>query len=105
MSGRERSVCLQMTGVLPGFWIWIFVVGACVCASAVSAEEAEEAVGEFNSRIQPLLEHYCYDCHGEGSAKGDVSLDDPAKGAQHLDNRELWLQVWKNLRPRMSVRS
>ena len=53
---------------------------------------------QFNTKIKPFLSKYCYDCHGDGSAKGQVSLDDPQKGAHRMDNRELWLQIWKNLR-------
>jgi len=53
---------------------------------------------QFNSKIKPFLSKYCYDCHGEGSSKGQVSLDDPQKGAHQMDNRELWLQIWEYLR-------
>ena len=99
MVERERSVCLQMTGVLPGSWIRILVAGACVWSSAVAEEDASKtATAEFESRIRPLLEHYCFDCHGDGSRKGEISLDDPEKGAHKLGNKGLWLQVWKNLR-------
>ncbi|NRB28651.1 MAG: DUF1587 domain-containing protein, partial [Roseibacillus sp.] len=88
-----------MTGVLPGSWIRIFTAGACVWASAVAQEDASKATAaEFESRIKPLLEHYCFDCHGDGSRKGEISLDDPEKGAHKLDNQELWLRIWKNLR-------
>jgi len=88
-----------MTGVLPGSWTRIFAAGVCVWASAVAEEDASKAAAaEFESRIKPLLEHYCFDCHGDGSRKGEISLDDPEKGAHKLDNHGLWLQVWKNLR-------
>jgi mono/diheme cytochrome c family protein len=99
MAGREPTACLGMTGVLPGSWTRIFAAGVCVWASVAAEEDASKAAtAEFESRIKPLLEHYCFDCHGDGSRKGEISLDDPEKGAHKLDNHGLWLQVWKNLR-------
>jgi hypothetical protein len=31
-------------------------------------------VDDFNKRIQPILESYCYDCHGKKKTKGKVKL-------------------------------
>ncbi|NNC89060.1 MAG: DUF1592 domain-containing protein [Akkermansiaceae bacterium] len=53
---------------------------------------------EFEEEIGPLLEHYCYDCHGDGSRKGDVSLDEFGDVAAHLADRDHWLAVWRNIR-------
>ena len=53
---------------------------------------------EFEKKIAPLLEDYCYDCHGDSSKKGDVSLDEFKNLASHLENHDLWLRVWKKLR-------
>ena len=52
----------------------------------------------FEEEIQPLLEDYCYDCHGDGSSKGDFSMDGYGNLSQHLDDVEHWLAVWRNLR-------
>ena len=57
-----------------------------------------EAGTEFREKIEPLLQDYCYDCHGDGAQKGDVSLDEFKDLSSHLENHELWLRVWKNLR-------
>ncbi len=65
-----------------------------VLAGTVSGEDAEE----FEKKIEPLLQDYCYDCHGDGSKKGEISLDAFKDLSSHLEDRDLWLRVWKNVR-------
>ena len=57
-------------------------------------------IGEvsFEKEIEPLLQDYCFDCHGDGSAKGDFSMDEYDDLSKHLDDVEHWLPVWQNLR-------
>ena len=35
----------------------------------------ESAAARFSDQVRPVLEQYCYGCHGMGSTKGGVSLD------------------------------
>lgn len=56
------------------------------------------AVAEYEKEIEPLLADFCFDCHGDGAAKGDVSLDTYETVAAHLGNRELWLRMYQNVR-------
>ena len=30
----------------------------------------------FTEKVLPLLEEYCFDCHGEGAKKGDFAMDE-----------------------------
>ena len=52
----------------------------------------------YTKEIVPLLEMYCYDCHGEGESKGKFSMDEFKDLPAHLSNRKHWLPVWQNLR-------
>ncbi len=52
----------------------------------------------YNKEIVPMLEKYCYECHGEGEAKGKFSMDEFKDLSGHLSNRKVWLPVWQNLR-------
>ena len=61
-------------------------------ATCVRAEES------FKKEILPLLEDYCFDCHGDGSSKGDFSMDNYSDLPKHLDDVEHWLAIWRNLR-------
>ena len=63
-------------------------------AGTASAEDAKE----FEKKIEPLLQDYCYDCHGDGSKKGEISLDALKDLSSRLEDRDLWLRVWKNVR-------
>ena len=41
--------------------------------------------------IRPVLEKYCWDCHGDGAKKGDVILDADKDEAAIARNRKLWM--------------
>src|SRR4051812_3148531 len=43
--------------------------------NVAKAAEAPAAV-QFRKEIQPILQQYCYDCHGDGVDKGKISLDE-----------------------------
>ncbi len=59
--------------------------------------EEPSAVAAFRAEIDPLLQTYCYDCHGDGESKGGVSFDEFATNEALLDH-DLWLAVLKNVR-------
>lgn len=61
-----------------------------------SALAEKEAL--FKKEILPLLEDYCFDCHGDGSKKGDFLMDEYADLKKHLNDVEHWLPVWRNVR-------
>jgi hypothetical protein len=52
----------------------------------------------YRKEIQPLLVEYCYDCHGDGSRKGDFRMDTFTDLSAHLDDTKHWIHVWQNLR-------
>lgn len=64
---------------------------------------AEEVVSkeleiEFKKKIEPLLQDYCFDCHGDGADKGDFVLDEHESTEALLKDRLTWLRVWENVR-------
>jgi mono/diheme cytochrome c family protein len=81
-----RSVCVKFTA-------W----GAIATLSAVSSLRADPATS-YNQEILPLLENYCFQCHGDGDAKGGFSLEDFKDLDAHLVDRKHWLPVWQNVR-------
>jgi hypothetical protein len=58
----------------------------------------EPGLDRFSGEVQPVLEQYCYGCHGLGSKKGGISLDSFADGPDAVDAAELWHRVLKNVR-------
>lgn len=56
---------------------------------------ADEAAYEA---IEPLLATHCYDCHGDGMDRGDFAMDNFQSVAQHLQDFDVWFEIWKNVR-------
>src|SRR3954462_12582973 len=55
------------------------------------------AVVEFRTEIQPILQKYCYDCHGDGAKKGRIAFDALESDSAILDPG-LWFRAIKNVR-------
>jgi hypothetical protein len=72
------------------------LLGALPCMAAV-APSADTPLASFTRDIQPILDQYCYDCHGGGFKKGGVQLDEFKTDAD-IQNHALWLRVVKNVR-------
>ena len=65
---------------------------------AANAAMASSDASAFHKEIKPLLEKYCWDCHGDGMDKGKVSFDTFKSDQEMLEKKELWLAVLKNVR-------
>lgn len=61
---------------------------------------AAEAAGtaEFHRDIEPVLQEFCYDCHGDGEKKGGVAFDELNADHGFADARDVWWKALKNLR-------
>jgi hypothetical protein len=57
-----------------------------------------KATDRFHKEIRPLLEKYCWDCHGDGMEKGNVSFDSFKTDAEALAKQDLWSRALKNTR-------
>lgn len=83
---RAPRFLLAASGVLTG--------GVALAADAT----ATSAAANFHGKVAPILEKYCYDCHGNGVGKGNVSFDEFASDAEVLERKDLWLAALKNVR-------
>ena len=81
---------------MASIWAAPLVLAATWCAPAW-AEELPGAV-RFRERVQPILETYCYGCHGLGAKEGNRTLDEFASDEAMLKDVNLWWAVLKNLR-------
>lgn len=73
-------------------------VGGLVTTLAATTLAAADPAATYEQKILPLLQNYCFDCHGEGISKGDFAMDKFKDLPAHLGDREHWLSVWRNLR-------
>ncbi len=72
---------------------------AVAIADGVSAANADALPAPNYAReVEPLLDMYCYDCHGNGVHKGRVALDEFTSEQDLHDRHGLWLKVLKNVR-------
>ncbi|MFK5924636.1 MAG: DUF1592 domain-containing protein [Verrucomicrobiota bacterium] len=73
-----------------------FVFAVFLCHTAGVGKAADDK--DFTGKVEPVLSKYCYDCHGDGSDKGDFVMDDYDTLDEHFGNMGMWYDVWKNLR-------
>lgn len=73
---------------------WASQLSAWVPLLFVNVQGDQE---RFGRDIEPILIEYCHDCHGDGSSKGKVSLDDYLNHHQRVADKDLWHRVLKHL--------
>lgn len=57
-----------------------------------------DPVAAYESDIVPILQQYCYDCHGYGEREGNFVLDQFSSGQEANADPIFWWRVLKNLR-------
>jgi Protein of unknown function (DUF1592)/Protein of unknown function (DUF1588)/Protein of unknown function (DUF1587)/Protein of unknown function (DUF1585)/Protein of unknown function (DUF1595)/Planctomycete cytochrome C len=88
---KVRNELRSPTFVL-GSWLLVGSMGAWCVADEIPA------AASFRERAQPILETYCYGCHGYGASEGGRTLDEFESDEALVADRELWWAVLKNVR-------
>ncbi len=52
----------------------------------------------WEEEILPLVERYCYDCHGDGLKKGELAIDRYESIAEMQQHRDVWKRIRDHLR-------
>lgn len=73
-------------------------VEAATTKSARSAKRTASAEISYEKQIVPLLDKYCYSCHGNGKKKGDFVLDVYKAQADAVNDPKAWEKVLENMR-------
>lgn len=60
---------------------------------AKSAPSESKLLAEWKDDIQPMLEHYCYDCHGDGKSKGELDLEEFPTLASMRKDPKIWEHI------------
>ncbi len=66
--------------------------------AALAAADATTDPLSFDRRVEPLLETYCYSCHNDEKAKGDVNLQQDHDLRQIIEHRRTWQTALEKLR-------
>jgi mono/diheme cytochrome c family protein len=82
---------------------WLFGLALLALLAGLGRAAADSVPGAavFHAQIRPILETYCFDCHGDGAHKGNVAFDELKSDQTVLTNRDLWWKALKNLRAGM----
>ena len=72
------------------------LLGLPLVIQSLTASAGDRVFESFQSEVEPILDSYCYDCHGFGTSKGGVTLDEFS--SETIRDHELWLRVLKNAR-------
>jgi hypothetical protein len=62
---------------------------------------ASDLDARWKNEVFPLVETYCYDCHGEGLKKGELALDRFGSIAEMQQDREVWKRIRDHIRHRL----
>jgi hypothetical protein len=65
---------------------------------AQDAPNVTPELERFRRDIKPLLETYCYDCHGNGASEGNKAFDSLEAHGELLNNPKLWSLMLQNVR-------
>jgi hypothetical protein len=79
-----------------GLWIIFLALPAAPLASAEVPARKPAAKAQLK-KIEPILDRFCFDCHGGGSKRGGVAFD-PVEPGTLLADRDLWWKTLKMLR-------
>ncbi|MCI0533662.1 MAG: DUF1592 domain-containing protein [Verrucomicrobiales bacterium] len=89
------------------FTLWLFPLVASSFQSVNGGTERQNRpkssgllAVNYSHAIAPLLQQYCYDCHGDGRKKGDIALDVHRDEAQVMADQKLWGRVLKMVQDR-----
>lgn len=89
---------LSLSPACARLFSWLNLAALAVCAGSPALRaDVEQAAASFHHTVQPLLEKYCYDCHGDGSHKGKVAFDE-LTDADLLAKPDLWRTALRNVR-------
>src|SRR6476661_1453618 len=92
MIERRRSF------IRAGLILGALSAAACGFVARCPAVEQIAAADRFHKRIEPILETYCYACHGYGERKGGHAFDEFKSDKALVGDIKLWSAVLKNVR-------
>ncbi len=90
-----------------GLFVAVFTAVGCALyrtnaadtvAPGAAADRLARAEERYHREVLPVLNQYCWDCHGDGMDKGDVSLDAFTNLTAVLQDRRLWERVMQTVR-------
>lgn len=79
---------------------WCLLPGPAPLAEASAAPAKTALPASYSRHVRPILETYCYECHGHGKKKGSLALD-RYTGEEVLTDRRTWIAVLDQMGSRL----
>ena len=95
---RRRILTPDTRHPTPSLLLVCWLLLAAAVPPGFGAETRNPAAERFHERVQPILETYCYGCHGYGASEGNRTLDEFDSAESLVGNIELWSAALKNVR-------
>ncbi len=80
--------------------IFLSAAAAVMAAEPVSVskpvapvQSQAQLAAAYKNEITPIFESYCYDCHGDGSKKGEFALDKYKSIDEMIADRDTWKRI------------
>lgn len=86
------SRCDFFKGLL---WVFLWLIFA---ASSLPAQDLATRRQLYLHEIKPLVEKYCYDCHGKDSPEADFELEGYPSADHVLEARDAWSKALQRIR-------
>jgi hypothetical protein len=86
---------------MPGTFDRQLLSAAVLLAGAGPVRAGETVEAGWQQHALPLLETYCYDCHGDGIKKGELALDRFGSIPEMQQDREVWKRIRDHIKHRL----
>jgi mono/diheme cytochrome c family protein len=101
-AARLSAATAQSVWGARAFWSrFLLALLALLASWGSAAADSVPGSADFRAHVRPILETYCFDCHGDGARKGNVAFDELKTDQAILGNPELWWKALKNIRAGM----
>jgi len=97
-SGANSEPGRVATQAVPAITVLACLLTLALLDSHCGATEFAAAAARFRDQAQPILQRYCYGCHGDGASEAGRAFDTFASDEALLADRQLWWAVLKNVR-------
>lgn len=93
---RHQSRCPSVAPVMRAMAVLVWLT-VCGWYGVAPAEDLQPVPESFSDHAQLFLSAWCFDCHGDGAAEGDLDLQQLQQRSPDRAARDAWKKVMQHL--------